>query len=241
MTWTIEMNAKELACKAEIERVEEKRTSQKEAAARLEISERQFRRRLQRYRLEGVVGLVSRKRGVPSNRKMEAAIRVMVEDFIHDPLVKGFGPTLMAEKVEQMKGIRLSKETVRKMMIEAGVWESKVKRKIEPHYARPRRKHRGELVQIDGSEHAWLEDRGPKATLLVLWMMPPARCWQRNLFPKKASLAMGTCVSATFGNMAFPKLSTVTALASFGSTAEIISGMNRLPSSNGLSASWISS
>ena len=90
MTWTIEMNAKELACKAEIERVEEKRTSQKDAAARLGISERQFRRKLRRYRLEGVVGLVSRKRGVPSNRKMEAAIREIVEGFINDPLVRGF-------------------------------------------------------------------------------------------------------------------------------------------------------
>jgi len=167
MNWTIEMNNKELLRKSAIEGVLERRVSQKEVAARLGISERQLRRILQRYRLEGVTGLVSRKRGVPSNRKMEAAIREIVDNFINDPLVKGFGPTLMAEKVEQMKAIRLSKETLRKMMIEAGVWKSKVKKKVEPHYARPRRKHRGELVQIDGSEHAWLEDRAPKATLLV--------------------------------------------------------------------------
>ena len=108
MTWTIEMNAKELACKAEIERVEEKRTSQKETAARLSISERQFRRKLQRYRLEGVAGLVSRKRGVPSNRKTGVAIREIVEDKNKAPLVNGLGPTLKAENNEQMKGIRLS-------------------------------------------------------------------------------------------------------------------------------------
>jgi len=105
MKWTIEMNAKELACKAEIERVEEKRTSQKDASARLGISERQFRRKLRRYRLEGLSGLVSKKRGVPSNRKMEEAIREIVEDFINDPLVRGFGPTLMAEKLEEIKAI----------------------------------------------------------------------------------------------------------------------------------------
>ncbi len=70
--------------------------------------------------------------GVPSNRKMEAAIREVVDNFINDPLLKGFGPTLMAEKIEQMKGIRLSKETLRKMMIEAGVWKAKVKRRLSP-------------------------------------------------------------------------------------------------------------
>ena len=205
MTWTIEMNAKELACKAEIERVEEKRTSQKDAAARLGISERQFRRKLRRYRLEGVVGLVSRKRGVPSNRKMEAAIREIVEDFINDPLVKGFGPTLMAEKIEQMKGIRLSKETLRKMMIEAGVWKSKVKKKAEPHYARPRRKHRGELVQIDGSEHAWLEDRGPKATLLVFVDDATSQMLAAEFVPEESFFSYGSLCQRYFREHGLPK------------------------------------
>jgi transposase/GNAT superfamily N-acetyltransferase len=116
MKRTIEMSNEELLRKSVLEGVLERRESQKEAAARLGISERQFRRILRRYRLEGVAGLVSRKRGVPSNRKMEAAIREVVDNFINDPLLKGFGPTLMAEKIEQMKGIRLSKETLRKMM-----------------------------------------------------------------------------------------------------------------------------
>ena len=205
MTWTIEMNAKELACKAEIERVEEKRTSQKEAAARLGISERQFRRILRRYRLEGVEGLVSRKRGLPSNRKTEEAIREIVEGFINDPLVRGFGPTLMAEKIEQMKDIRLSKETVRKMMIEAGVWKSKVKKKIEPHYARPRRKHRGELVQIDGSEHAWLEDRGPKATLLVFVDDATSQIRTAEFVPEESFFSYGNLCHRYFREHGLPQ------------------------------------
>jgi len=52
-------------------------------------------------------------------------------------------------------------------MVASGVWKVKTKKKKEPHYSRPRRERRGELVQIDGSEHAWLEERGPKASLLV--------------------------------------------------------------------------
>ena len=167
MTWTIEMSTKELARKTEVERVLDHRITQRQAASKLGVTERQFRRILQRYRQEGDGGLVSRKRGKPSNRRTDGEIREVVRGFVTDPIVKGFGPTLMAEKLEMKEGIRLSKETVRRLMMESGVWEAKTKKKEDPHYSRPRRKCRGELVQIDGSNHDWLEDRGPKATLLV--------------------------------------------------------------------------
>ena len=199
------MSNEELLRKSVLEGVLERRESQKDAAARLGISERQFRRILRRYRLEGVAGLVSRKRGVPSNRKMEAAIREVVDNFINDPLLKGFGPTLMAEKIEQMKGIRLSKETLRKMMIEAGVWKAKVKKKAEPHYARPRRKHRGELVQIDGSEHAWLEDRGPKATLLVFVDDATSQILAAEFVPEESFFSYGNLCQRYFREHGLPK------------------------------------
>ena len=167
MTWTIEMSNKELARKTEVERVLDHRITQRQAASKLGVTERQFRRILQRYRQEGDGGLVSRKRGKPSNRRTDVEIREVVRGFATDPIMKGFGPTLMSEKLEEKKDIKLSKETVRRMMVQDGVWKAKTKKKEEPHLSRPRRKNRGDLVQIDGSEHAWLEDRGPKATLLV--------------------------------------------------------------------------
>lgn len=167
MTWTIEMSKEELARKTEIERVTERRTTQAEAACRLGISQRHFRRILQRYRQEGLSGLVSKKRGNPSNRKTSAAVLEEVRRFISDPRRSDFGPTLMAEKLEKMKGIQLSKETVHKVMIAEGVWKPKRKKKVAVHFERERRKHRGELVQIDGSCHAWLEERAEKAVLLV--------------------------------------------------------------------------
>lgn len=167
MTWTIEMNSKELARKREIERALDKRITQKEAALRLEISERQVRRWIQSYRREGVSGIVSKRRGRPSNRKTDQVQKEEVLRFINDEQMKGFGPTFMAEKLEQLKGIRLSKETMRRFMLEAGVWKAKTRKNAEPHYSRERRYHRGELVQIDGSYHAWLEERGPKGCLLV--------------------------------------------------------------------------
>ena len=205
MTWTIEMSNEELLRKSVIEGVQEKRESQKDASARLGISERQFRRILRRYRLEGVAGLVSRKRGVPGNRKMEAAIREIVDNFINDPLVKGFGPTLMAEKLEEIKEIRLSKETLRKKMLEAGVWKSKVKKKLEPHYARARRKHRGELVQIDGSEHAWLEDRGPKASLLVFVDDATSQILAAEFVPEESFFSYGNLCQRYFREHGLPQ------------------------------------
>jgi transposase len=167
MTWTIAMSNKELARKTAVERVLDHRITQTAAASKLGISERQFRRILQRYRQEGDGGLVSRKRGKPSNRRTDAEVRERVRDFIQQEIMAGFGPTMMAEKLETMQAIRLSKETVRKVMIAEGVWEAKLKRKVETHYERPRKNHYGEMVQIDGSNHAWLEERGPKAVLLV--------------------------------------------------------------------------
>ncbi|MHC1781979.1 MAG: helix-turn-helix domain-containing protein [Anaerolineaceae bacterium] len=142
MTWTIEMSNKELARKTEVERVIDHRITQKEAANKLGVTERQFRRILQRYRQEGDGGLVSRKRGKPSNRRTDAEIRDTARKFIEAPIMKGFGPTLMAEKLEKKKGICLSKETLRRMMIEADVWKAKTKKIEEPHYSRPRRKSR---------------------------------------------------------------------------------------------------
>jgi len=78
-----------------------------------------------------------------------------------------FGPTLASEKLWERDGIKVSKETVRQLMIQAGLHQAKIQPEEENHPMRERRKHRGELVQIDGSYHAWLEDRAEKACLLV--------------------------------------------------------------------------
>ena len=116
------MSNKELMRKTEVERVTDQRSTQKEAAKRIGVSERQFRRILRRYRQEGDGGIVSKKRGKPSNRKTKREIREEVRAFVTDPIMQGFGPTLMAEKLEIRHEIRLSKETVRRLMIESDVW-----------------------------------------------------------------------------------------------------------------------
>ena len=205
MTWTIAMSNKELARKTEVERVIDHRITQKAAANKLGVTERQFRRILQRYREEGDSGLVSRKRGKPSNRRTDAETREEVYKFITNPKKKGFGPTFMAEKLEIQKGIRLSKETVRRMMTTAGVWNAETKKKEEHHFSRPRRKSRGELVQIDGSEHAWLEERGPKATLLVFVDDATSEIMAAEFVPEECFFSYGELCKRYFRAQGLPK------------------------------------
>lgn len=87
-------------------------------------------------------------------------------DLIHERY-QDFGPTLAHEKLTQMHSLRLSRESVRRIMIEEGMWKPKKARKLVVHQMRERRACYGELLQIDGSPHKWFEDRGPSCTLLV--------------------------------------------------------------------------
>lgn len=166
MKWTIAMTQEELHRKTIVERALDKRITQEEGAEVLKISERHFRRIIARYRQQGNLGLVSRHRGKPGNRKLAGDKRERIDKFIKDRLHKGFKPTFMAEKLEKYQGIKISKETMRQIMIEEGVHEAKVRKK-KIHPPRERKKQVGDIVQIDGSSHAWLEDRGPKVCLLL--------------------------------------------------------------------------
>ena len=80
---------------------------------------------------------------------------------------EGFGPTLAAEKLAAVEGITVSAETLRQMQIGLGLWRPKRRRMKRVFQLRERRPRFGELIQIDGSPHAWFEGRGPCCTLIV--------------------------------------------------------------------------
>ena len=135
------------------------------AAQLLGRSERQVYRLLKAFRRDGAAGLISKKRGRPSNRRTAAALRTAVLRIVRQSYAD-FGPTLAAEKLAAEHGFAFSTETLRKWMIADGLWRDRKQRK-QVHQPRPRRECVGELVQVDGSEHWWFEDRGPQCTLLV--------------------------------------------------------------------------
>jgi hypothetical protein len=123
-------------------------------------------RLLKAYRAEGAKGVISKRRGCPSNRRKSEALRQAVLAVVRK-WYWDFGPTLAAEKLREIHGITLGRETLRLWMIEAGLWRDRKQRRKCIHQPRYRRDCVGELVQVDGCEHWWFEDRGPQCTLLV--------------------------------------------------------------------------
>jgi transposase len=176
------MSNKEITRLEAMQRIKDKRLTQKEAARMLGISIRQVKRLYRAYRKEGAKGLVSQRRGRASNNRLDAGVMQQTLDLIKEKY-EDFGPTLVHEKLTEVHGMKLSRESVRKLMITEDLWKPKRAKKSPTHQMRERRACFGELVQIDGSEHAWFEDRGPKCTLLVyiddatgqlleLWFVP---------------------------------------------------------------------
>jgi hypothetical protein len=142
-----------------------------EAAERMELSYRQSKRLWARYRGGGAVALVHGSAGRVSNRAkpkklQRKALRLIREKYSGAPGER-FGPTLAAEHLLSEDSMELSPATVRRWMLEAGLWSRE--RKVREHRSRRvRRQHFGELVQMDGSFHDWLEGRGPRGCLMNL-------------------------------------------------------------------------
>jgi hypothetical protein len=137
-----------------------------EAAQLMRITRRQVFRLLKAYHAGGPAALVSRRRGKPSNRSYPAAVRTEALALITANYAD-FGPTLACEKLAERHGINLGVETVRRWMLAEGLWQDRKQRLKPVHQPRHRRDCLGELVQVDGSQHWWFEERGPKCTLLV--------------------------------------------------------------------------
>jgi transposase len=136
------------------------------AAEKLGLTTRQIRRLVGRLREHGPQGLVSRRRSKPSNNRLDAVTADRALSIIRDRYAD-FGPTLACEKLWECHGIRLAKETVRRLMTDAGLWVPRARPAPKVYQPRARRACLGELIQIDGSEHRWFEERAPQCTLLV--------------------------------------------------------------------------
>ncbi|QRR07004.1 ISNCY family transposase [Burkholderia sp. MS455] len=136
------------------------------AAERLGLTVRQIERLVIRYRESGAAGLTSRKRGRPGNRRLDEELARRALTIIRERYAD-FGPTLACEKLSECHGIQLAKETVRRLMTDAGLWVPRRQRPPKVYQPRARRACLGELIQIDGSDHRWFEERAPACTLLV--------------------------------------------------------------------------
>src|SRR5687767_10393122 len=123
--WT--MSKKELDRAGVLARVVERRLSQEKAATVLGISTRQVRRLLRAYQAQGASGLVSRRRGKPSNRRFADGYKERVVGLVRERYAD-FGPTLAQEKLREEHGVVVSAETLRKWMTEDGLWLARKER-----------------------------------------------------------------------------------------------------------------
>lgn len=176
------MSKQELTRLEVMQRIKDKRLTQKEAAEILSLSVRQIKRLFRAFKMQGAKGLTSARRGKESNNRLDKQIVQKALDLIYERY-RDFGPTLAHEKLVEVHQLKISDESVRKVMIAEGIWKPKRAKQPAIHQMRERRACFGELVQIDGSDHAWFEERGPKCTLLVfiddatgqlmeLWFVP---------------------------------------------------------------------
>lgn len=156
----------------EIQRLEimtqlsKKGLTQKDAAEKLGVSVRQVKRLWRAYSDQGAAGLIHKSRGKPSHNQLSEEVKQQALDLILEHYTD-FGPTLAAEKLWEVHGVRISDEKVRQIMMAEGLWKTRRKRKLQVFQMRERRAMFGELVQIDGSDYDWFEGRSPRCTLLV--------------------------------------------------------------------------
>src|SRR5437868_2472551 len=163
------MSKRELGRVEVLARVKSKQLRVVDAAPLLRLSYRQAKRLWRLYREEGAAGLKHRGAGRASNRAHEAKFRRKVLGLVREKYSgaegERFGPTLTTEHLESEDGVKVAVETLRQWMLAEGLWSRERKRR-QHRKRRERKEHFGEMVQLDGSFHAWLEERGPEGCLI---------------------------------------------------------------------------
>lgn len=159
------MSAKERRRKSVFDEVREGRLTLRKASEKLGLSYRHCRRSYRRFREEGDGGLVHRSRGRPSNRRLPDKLRKLAVKR-YEERYEGFGPTLACEKLAQ-EGLVVDHETLRRLLLDKGLWKKR-RRGVHHRQRRERKQQFGELLQLDGSHHAWFGKERPRCCLMNL-------------------------------------------------------------------------
>src|SRR3989338_5714308 len=167
MPSTIIMSKKELEKVPVLTRLRDGRINNLTAAKLAGVGLRQIKRLKKRFAQRGVEGLIHQSRGQQSHNRLTEALKERTVNLLKKDY-SDFKPTLAMEKLEENHGLKLSKETIRQLMIKGGLWIPKQDR-LKAHYRswRERKEQYGEMEQYDGSRHDWFEGRLPECTLLL--------------------------------------------------------------------------
>jgi hypothetical protein len=159
------MRSRELKRYQVIQKVLDKQINQQQASEYLGLSDRQIRRIVKRVRKQAERGVIHllRGRAVKGNRRRPDKHKILE---LYRKNYWDFGPTLASEKLFERDGVKVCDETLRLWLLKEGLWQGKRRKAPKERSRRERKEHFGQMVQMDGSHHDWLEGRGPKLVLM---------------------------------------------------------------------------
>jgi len=156
------------------------------AAELLDLTPRQIKRLKARYRQGGAVALAHASRGRPSHRRLPDAVREQIVSLARSTYA-GFNDHHLSEKLVEREGFSLSRETLRRLLRKQGLGPPRKRRPPAHRQRRLRSARIGELVQLDGSPHDWLEGRGPRLTALGMQDDATGRILAAQFFPSETA------------------------------------------------------
>jgi transposase len=165
MEGMVVLNKKEQKRLMVLNQVEKGRLGGGEAAGILGLSLRQVRRLIASYRRRGAAGLAHGNRGKKPHNTLDSEIKGRVSELAGTTYA-GFNTQHLTEKLTECEGIKVSRSTVRRILIGSGISRPRKRRAPKHRNRRERYPQKGMLVQMDGSRHDWLEGRGPWMTLI---------------------------------------------------------------------------
>jgi len=156
------------------------------AAVLLSLSIRQVRRLKKRLREDGEAALAHANRGRPSPRRLSAQVRRSILRLARTTYA-GFNDHHLCEKLCEVEGFSLSRETLRRLLRQAGLGSPRKRRAPAHRQRRLPSGREGELVQLDGSPHDWLQGRGPWLTALGLQDDATGKILAAQFFPSESA------------------------------------------------------
>jgi transposase len=148
-----------------IQQVEERKMSGAEAAKHLQLSLRQVRRLVAKYREKGAAGLVHGNRGRPASNRLDERVRLKIQALAEEEY-RDYNDSHFTEELVDEYGLAISRSSVRRIRRAMGQKSPRKHRSPRHRRRRERKPKAGMLLQADGSRHDWLEGRGPWLTLV---------------------------------------------------------------------------
>jgi transposase len=161
----VTLNPKEQRRLMILNQVEAKELSRPKAVELLTITPRHLKRILAAYRKEGAAALAHGNRGKRPYNALDEGLKRQVLELAQEKYT-GFNFQHFTDSLKEREGICISRSTVRRILLNAGIKSPKRRRPPKHRSRRERYPQEGMLLQIDGSPHDWLEGRGPSFTLI---------------------------------------------------------------------------